>query len=86
MTQESSRIPIDVSIRVHDMVIRHPKTQYLLAELGFTDILKPGMLKTLGRLITLEKGAKMRRVPLATIAKHFAKYGFALMQAGSCLL
>ena len=33
----------------------------ILAEIGFVDILKPGMLNTAGRFMTIPKGAAMRK-------------------------
>ncbi|TVP97002.1 MAG: DUF1858 domain-containing protein [Acholeplasmatales bacterium] len=73
---------LDVSMRVYDMVTRYPEIKALMAELGFIDILKPGMLKTMGRIMTLEKGARVKNIPLDVLARHFRKHGFLLTKKG----
>lgn len=72
-----------------DKVIHLNKTVYelcredsnvagILAEAGFTDITKPGMLNTAGRFMTISKGAVMKKINLDTIKQIFKEHGYEI--------
>jgi len=63
---------------IYDLVKAHPNIKNIMADLGFVDILKPGMLISTGRFMTLEKGAKLKKIDLAIIAKAFEEHGYVL--------
>lgn len=46
--------------------------------LGFKDITNPIMLKTVGKVMTLKKGAQMKGIDLDVIKKTFMQYNFQL--------
>ena len=46
--------------------------------LGFSDISKPAMLHSVGKIMTIPKGAKMKRIRMEDILTELAKNG--LMQ------
>ncbi len=58
---------VDFSKSVHDLCAADPDIINILAELGFTDILKPGMLNTAGRFMTIPKGAAMKKIDFEKI-------------------
>ena len=47
-----------------------------MKELGFESITNPGMLNTVGRVMTISKGAAMRSVPLEKIKEKFEEKGY----------
>ncbi len=38
---------------IYDLVKAHPDIKQIMADLGFVDIVKPGMLQSIGRIMTL---------------------------------
>ncbi|MBT9155576.1 MAG: hypothetical protein DDT37_00543 [Firmicutes bacterium] len=50
-----------------------------MVELGFRDITLPGMLQTVGRVMTLEKGSKVKEVPMSLIKEVLRERGFELV-------
>ena len=73
---------IDLTKSVHDLCREEPAIINILAELGFTDITKPGMLQTVGRFMTITKGAALRHVDMELIRKTFAEHGYELTEGG----
>jgi len=63
---------------IYDLVTTYPEIKEVMAELGFKDILKPGMLQTMGKVMTIEKGARMKTISLERIREAFASSGFNL--------
>ena len=72
-------LSISIDTRVYTMVKTYPKTQEAMIACGFHDILKPGMLNTLGKIMTLRKGAKLKKIPFETMYEIFREYGFHLV-------
>ncbi|MBV7390030.1 DUF1858 domain-containing protein [Enterococcus alishanensis] len=67
---------IDLSRTLFDIVKDFPEVQTIMAANGFKEIAKPGMLQTAGRYMTIPKGAKMKKIPLAEIVTKFEEAGF----------
>ena len=65
---------------VYDLVTNYPEIKDILFELGFVDIVKPGMLQTAGRIMTLSKGAAMKKISLSEIAVKLKASGFELLE------
>lgn len=65
---------------VYDLCASDPKILPILAEAGFSEITKPGMLNTVGRFMTIPKGAAMRKLDLTTIKKTFEKHGYTILE------
>jgi len=61
---------------VYQICKEYPQAAYILEEIGFIDIKKPGMLQTAGRFMTLNKGAVMKKISTETIKAAFEKYGY----------
>lgn len=68
--------PLQLSETVYTLCVRYPELKELLAGLGFTEIVKPGMLNTVGRLMTLPKGAALRKLDLEDVMTALRAHGF----------
>jgi hypothetical protein len=67
---------IDLSMSVYELCKNNPELADLLYELGFKDIKKPGMLTTVGRFMTIEKGAAMKKLDMDMIKAFFRDKGY----------
>ena len=63
---------------VYELCTKHPDIRDILHELGFVDILKPGMLQTAGRFMTLPRGAKMKGIDLERVRERLREAGYEL--------
>ena len=70
---------IDLKKSIHELVKTYPELKDLMVELGFKDIVLPGMLETAGRIMTLEKGAKMKQIDLQDIVKKLEDKGYKVV-------
>ncbi|MDA3845076.1 MAG: DUF1858 domain-containing protein [Vallitaleaceae bacterium] len=64
---------------VYNVIKEHPEIKEIMAELGFKDILKPGMLQSVGKIMTIEKGARMKSVSMEQIIEAFEVKGIKLI-------
>ncbi len=71
---------IDLNASVYSLCGAYPEIRDLMAELGFTDILKPGMLQSAGRFMTLPRGAALRKIDLGLIKDKLRERGFVIME------
>lgn len=69
---------IDLRRTVFDLCEANPAVADIMCELGFTDIVKPGMLQTAGRLMTIPLGAKMKHIAMDTVRQAFATHGYEI--------
>lgn len=67
---------IDLNNSVYDLVTAHPEVADVLYKIGLEDIKKPGILNTMGRFVTIPKGAAMKKVPLEQIITELENQGF----------
>ena len=70
---------IDFSKSLFELVSQYPIVKDLMLEIGFKDIVKPGMLQTAGRYVTIPKGAKMKKIPLEKVITTFEEKGFKIV-------
>ncbi len=70
---------IDLKKSVFELVKTYPELKTTLVELGFKDIVLPGMLETAGRIMTLEKGAKMKQVDIKDIIRKLEDNGYKVV-------
>lgn len=66
--------------KIFYIVNRAPDVLDIMVELGFKDIVKPGMLNTAGKVMTIEKGAKMKNIPWDNIVKIFEEHGYVIVK------
>lgn len=71
---------IDLSRSVHSLCGEYPEIASIMAQLGFTDIVKPGMLATAGRFMTIPKGAAMKSIDMDKIKEVLIRNGFELKE------
>ena len=70
---------IDLSKSVFDIASAYPEVKDIMSELGFTEIVKPSMLNTMGKMMTIPKGARVKEIPLSTIIDAFELSGFEVI-------
>lgn len=71
---------VDFNKTVHDLCKEYPEVKNILAELGFSDITKPGMLETAGRFMTIKKGSIAKGIDIEKIKQEFIKRGYEIKQ------
>lgn len=71
---------IDFNKSVHDLCKEYPDVKNILAELGFLDITKPGMLETAGRFMTIKKGSMAKGIDMEKIKQEFIRRGYEIKQ------
>lgn len=69
---------INISDKIYDIVCKNPDVIDIMQELGFKDITKPGMINSAGRIMTIEKGAKMKGISLKEIESKFNQHGYII--------
>lgn len=69
---------LDLNKSVYELCGQHPELAQAMAELGFQDITKPGMLATAGRFMTIPKGAAMKKIPLDAVVAALREKGYAI--------
>lgn len=69
---------LDLTKSVYELCSNHPELSEAMVALGFIDILKPGMLATAGRFMTIPKGAEMKRIDLAVVVGKLKEMGFII--------
>lgn len=71
---------IDLSKTIHDLCTLYPEIKEIMQNLGFRDIVKPGMLNTAGRFMTIPKGASMKGISLDEVKEALEKNGFRIKE------
>lgn len=72
-------IIIDKNTSILKLVSDYPKIKKVMVEIGFKDIVKPGMLTTAGRFMTLKKGSDIKKIDWEFIVSVFKRNGFDLI-------
>ncbi len=71
--------PLSFSKTVNELCNQYPELVEIMKEIGFENIVNPRMLVTVGRIMTIPKGAAMRGLDLAEIKVEFEKRGFTVV-------
>ena len=71
---------IDLNKTIYELSKEVPEITEIMLELGFKDIAKPGMLNTAGRLMTLKKGAAMKKIEMEVIVKTLSEKGYEIRE------
>ena len=69
---------IDLSKTVYELCTEDPSIIEIMKELGFEQITKQGMLQSAGRMMTIQKGARMRKIDLSLIIETFENHGYSV--------
>ena len=67
---------IDLSRTVHDLVADNPEVATIMRDLGFADIATPMALETVGRVMTIPRGAQIKGIDLASVVEALEAAGF----------
>lgn len=70
---------LNLNLSVYDNIKNDPEIAEILRDLGFTDIVKQGMLNTVGRFMTIPKGAAMKKIDIDIIKKAFIEKGYEII-------
>lgn len=71
---------IDLKKSVYELCNEYSDVPMILADLGFKDITKPGMLATAGRFMTIPKGAAMKKISLDVVKHAFEAAGYEVKE------
>lgn len=71
---------IKMSETVYHIYKEYPEIIEIMDGLGFHDIVKPGMLHTAGKFMTIEKGASMKKINVETLKQAFMEKGFIIQE------
>ena len=69
---------LDLDKPVYELAKEYPDFIDIFASLGFADIKNPVMLNSMGRIITVNKGSKMKKIPLDKIKEVFIEHGYEI--------
>lgn len=70
---------LDLNKNVAELCGEYPELKQIMSDLGFKDITKPLVLNTMGRMMTIPKGAAMKEIPLEKIVQVLRERGFELL-------
>ena len=73
---------IDLSKSIHDICKEYPEVVQIMSGLGFVEVTKPEKMATIGRVITIPKGAELMRVDLESIVATLRDHGFEVKRKG----
>lgn len=69
---------IDFDKTIYELCKDNSEIPTILSELGFKDITKPGMISTAGRIMTINKGAALKKIDIEVIKEKFVKLGYKI--------
>jgi DUF438 domain-containing protein len=67
---------IDLNQSVYTLVKQYPELKDIMADLGFTEVTKKAMLNSVGKVMTIPKGAKMKHISMIDVARALLANGF----------
>ncbi|MDF2908438.1 MAG: hypothetical protein K0R34_3759 [Herbinix sp.] len=70
---------LQLSKSVYELCGQYPELPQLLHDLGFTDITRPGMLVSVGRFMTIPKGAIAKKMDMEHIKQQLQEHGFEVI-------
>ncbi|NLK65454.1 MAG: DUF1858 domain-containing protein [Tissierellia bacterium] len=71
---------IDFTKTVYELCKDNVEIVKILEEIGFKEITKPNMLSTMGRYMTIPKGAKVKGFNIDEIKNEFIKRGYEIKE------
>lgn len=69
---------INLDLSIYELAEKYPELISIMKELGFTDITKQVMLHSVGKIMTIPKGAKMKNISMDAIVTVLEKNGFTV--------
>ncbi len=71
---------LDINQTIFQMVQTHPDLLNQLAEMGFSEIAKPGMIQTVGRFMKLEQGCRLRKIDFMLVKEKLTALGYEIKE------
>lgn len=71
---------IDLNKTVYELNQLNPDILEIMKEIGFEDVIKPGMVNTVGKFMTLVKGTKMKGININRIKEAFVEKGYEIIE------
>jgi len=71
---------LDINKTIYELVKNDPDIKEIMANIGFDKIVDANMLNTVGRMMTIKKGAKMKGIDLERIKDEFIKHGYKIIE------
>lgn len=69
---------IDFSKSVHELISEYPELADIMESLGFAEVKNKIILNSIGRMMTIPKGAKMQNIPMEHIVAVLKEHGFEI--------
>ena len=70
---------LDLTKTVYELSNEYPELIEIMAGLGFTEITKKAMLHSVGKIMTIPKGAKMKNISMMDVVTTLMSNGFELV-------
>ena len=70
---------LDMSKTVYELTNEYPELIDIMAGLGFTEVTKKPMLHSVGKIMTIPKGAKMKNISMMDVVSTLMANGFELV-------
>lgn len=70
---------LDLNKTVFELTQEYPELVEIMAKLGFTEITKKPILHSVGKIMTIPKGAKMKKISMMDVITTLMSYGFELV-------
>ena len=70
---------LDLNQSVYELCNQYPEIISIMVEIGFENVIKPSVLQTAGRVMTLPKGCRMKGISLDTVKEAFQHNGFKII-------
>lgn len=71
---------IDTNKSIYELIQKYPEFKKVLYDIGFKDITKPVMLQTVGKIMTLKKGAMMKNIDFEDIKVKLKTLGYEVKE------
>lgn len=71
---------LNLNKTVYDLCQEYPEVAQIMVKIGFKDITKPMALQTVGRIMTIPKGAAIKDIDLQMVIKTFEEEGFTVVR------
>lgn len=69
---------INLKLSIYQLVEENPELVPILEDLGFVEVTRKNMLKSVGKVMTIPKGAKLKGIPMEEIIKKIQDNGFVV--------
>lgn len=71
---------LNLSKSIYELTNAYPELTEIMSSLGFTEIKKKIVRKTVGKLMSIERGAQIKGISLSKIKETLREAGFDIIQ------